>query len=285
MWGVAANYSGAGAPTSYSVKSQVDKEYELCFKCHSSWTTQPSGQGDKALEFNPNNSAYHPVEAAGRNQSAAMVKNLESAGLTPSSVLKCTDCHNNEATSDVRGKASNSSKGPKGPHGSANQWVLRANYNRTTGASLGSYDPNNFSLCFLCHDERMVTENVGGGPQVYTNFGKTQNLHYLHVARSGGGFGTYATCAQCHYNVHSNAEQDNVQFYNNDMWGYWYVGIPPSGNTHLVNFSPDVQPRGTNAKPAWFYFEPPGMIGCDLRCHGADMSSPYGAASYWYQGS
>jgi hypothetical protein len=42
-------------------------EYQLCFKCHSSWTTQPAGQSDLALLLNNNNPSYHPVEAAGRD--------------------------------------------------------------------------------------------------------------------------------------------------------------------------------------------------------------------------
>ncbi len=95
--------------------SQVDKEYELCFKCHSSWTTQPDSsayfsstigspsfdetnpltQGNKATELNPNNSAYHPVEAVGKNQSSNLNEQLAAAGLSTTSTLECTDCHYN----------------------------------------------------------------------------------------------------------------------------------------------------------------------------------------------
>src|SRR5262249_30581555 len=42
-------------------------EYQICFKCHSSWTTQPAGQTDLAMALNPANPSHHPVEAQGAN--------------------------------------------------------------------------------------------------------------------------------------------------------------------------------------------------------------------------
>ncbi len=62
----------AGSVPSYIYRSALDKsttlaEYEICFKCHSSWTIQPGGQTDLARFLNTNNPSYHPVEAAGRD--------------------------------------------------------------------------------------------------------------------------------------------------------------------------------------------------------------------------
>lgn len=97
-WGVSLNYAGipkGGAPKYTKVK-QVTYQHELCLKCHSGYAYYtgmpeiPSGgvdftlahvagstydtiqpgikQSDVAKDFNPNNPAFHPVIAKGRNQ-------------------------------------------------------------------------------------------------------------------------------------------------------------------------------------------------------------------------
>jgi predicted CxxxxCH...CXXCH cytochrome family protein len=72
------NWGGAtGWPTTTSTATY---EYQICFKCHASYNTNPSGWNsantswsvttgpsawtDVALEFNPNNNSYHPVVSA-----------------------------------------------------------------------------------------------------------------------------------------------------------------------------------------------------------------------------
>jgi hypothetical protein len=68
-WGGATNWP--------STSSTATKEYQICFKCHSDYNTNPSGWNsanidwidttnpsawtDVALEFNPSNQSYHPV--------------------------------------------------------------------------------------------------------------------------------------------------------------------------------------------------------------------------------
>jgi predicted CxxxxCH...CXXCH cytochrome family protein len=73
-----SNWGGATAwPTT---SSTATKEYQICFKCHASYNTDPSGWNsanidwtdttgptawtDVALEFNPSNGSYHPVVQA-----------------------------------------------------------------------------------------------------------------------------------------------------------------------------------------------------------------------------
>jgi len=130
----------AGAPPAFAFTAGSDTlnapvaEYQLCFKCHSSWTTQPTGQTDLALVLNPSNASYHPVEAAGRDaaiQPGAFVTGWDAASLT-----RCGDCHG----SDFMGA-------PRGPHGSSYRYILKAPYEASSLPRLmGSNE-----LCFSCH--------------------------------------------------------------------------------------------------------------------------------------
>jgi predicted CXXCH cytochrome family protein len=109
-------------------------EYQLCFKCHSSWTTQPTGQTDLALELNPANASYHPVESIGRDlsiQGGAFVP-----GWGPTSLTRCGDCHGSDFTG-----------APRGPHGSANRYILKQPYTASSQARPMGQDEN----CFSCH--------------------------------------------------------------------------------------------------------------------------------------
>jgi predicted CXXCH cytochrome family protein len=108
------------------------KEYEVCFTCHSGWTTQPSGQSNHAAKFNHLNPSFHPVEAAGKNlniNAAAWVN-----GWTGNRLMYCTDCHTSDDTTI------------RGPHGSANRWILKKPYATGNTPALASN-----GLCFDCH--------------------------------------------------------------------------------------------------------------------------------------
>lgn len=70
------------APTGYTVRgrlgtadaSPITDEYQVCMKCHSSYTTLPAGARNIAEEINPGNSSYHgivPLTAAPVAPSAA----------------------------------------------------------------------------------------------------------------------------------------------------------------------------------------------------------------------
>jgi predicted CXXCH cytochrome family protein len=129
----------AGAPPAYTFVPGADTlagataEYELCFKCHSSWTTQPTGQTDQARMLNPANPSYHPVEAAGRNSGIDVA--AFAAGWTALSVTRCGDCHGSDF-----GTA-------RGPHGSSYEHLLRSPYAAAPTAHLSTSD----ELCFRCH--------------------------------------------------------------------------------------------------------------------------------------
>ncbi len=131
--------------------------------------SQNTNGSNKRLEFNPSstasqinndhkpstsqNGAYHPVGAPGRNTSNALARQLL-GGLTPTSTIQCTDCHNSEATGFTQGPVTQSNTtrpsdlnsnytgaSPVGPHASKpatvngyqTHRILRANYNTTLG--------------------------------------------------------------------------------------------------------------------------------------------------------
>ena len=121
------------APGSDTLTAPV-AEYQLCFKCHSSWTTQPTGQTDLALELNPANASYHPVEAAGRDPNIAAGSFVP--GWSVTSLTRCGDCHG----SDFVG-------GPRGPHGSSYRYILSKPYPASSLPQVATSD----ELCFSCH--------------------------------------------------------------------------------------------------------------------------------------
>jgi predicted CXXCH cytochrome family protein len=164
-------------------------EYQLCFKCHSSWTTQPTGQTDLALELNPANASYHPVEAPGRDatiESGAFV-----TGWSATSMTRCGDCHG----SDFAGAA-------KGPHGSSYRYILKGPY----AASPQSRAMTSNEICFSCHAYD-VYANPSAAPEVraYSRFnspGATKG-HAEHVGLKS------VPCYACHV-THGAVDQSHL---------------------------------------------------------------------------
>ncbi|MEK7330628.1 MAG: cytochrome c3 family protein, partial [Candidatus Eisenbacteria bacterium] len=117
---VAVVNGAAGSAPSYRFIAGADTvsapvaEYQLCFKCHSSWTTQPAGQTDLARVLNPANLSYHPVEAQGRD--ATIDPAAFTAGWGPTAMTRCGDCHGSDL--GISG----------GPHGSLYRYILKRPY-------------------------------------------------------------------------------------------------------------------------------------------------------------
>jgi len=153
----------AGTVPSYAYRGPADlnppREYEICFKCHSSWTTLPpstpsGGQPkDKALQFNTNNPSFHPIEAAGKNPNInanAFVNNWNATKL-----MYCTDCHTNDTTS------------VRGPHGSVYNYILKMDYRAVSGQrTMASAE-----LCFDCHRyDTYANNSASSAVQGYSRF-------------------------------------------------------------------------------------------------------------------
>lgn len=133
--GVAVTNGAAGTAPAFSYTASAANEYQICFKCHSSWTTQPVGQPNLAVKFNPNNPSYHPVEAAGKNLN--IDANAFVNGWAATRTMYCADCHSSDDAS------------VRGPHGSANAHILSRPYSDTTARLNNEMAAT--EVCFACH--------------------------------------------------------------------------------------------------------------------------------------
>jgi predicted CXXCH cytochrome family protein len=272
--GVAVANGTANTTPTFTWQRTTTLEYQLCFKCHSGYTqllardtAHPSRWAlDKAVELNPANVSYHPVEAQGKNQTNAMAASLSGLAtgklwiFSTTSTIRCENCHGTSIATNpaVNAQIDN--------HASANRGILLRNYrDRVLKPASESYLAGDFALCYLCHAEAPM-KAIGGSPRADTNF----SLHGKHVSGlaligsggtdidvAGAGQGN-AVCAECHFRIHGDALAVNGQ-------------TPAPG---LVNFAPDVQPNDGSTNPSLrgvFQFVPatPTSLGtCTLTCHG-----------------
>jgi predicted CXXCH cytochrome family protein len=174
---------------SYTFRGKTDptpvKEYELCFTCHSGWTTRPAGQADYALKFNTMIPSFHPVESLGKNTNINI--NAFVNGWRPNQMMACTDCHSSDDT-NIRG-----------PHGSAFRYILKKSY----VASPASRTMSGSELCFDCHRYDTYANN-GATTTVknYSRFGGG-NGHAYHVGSR------HYPCYTCH-ETHGAANLPNL---------------------------------------------------------------------------
>jgi predicted CXXCH cytochrome family protein len=156
---------------------EINFEYELCFKCHSNSANLPPDEKNKADQFKISNPSYHPVIAQGKNIDVPSLINP----LTASSIIKCTDCHNNDDTF-----------GPKGPHGSSYRYILKKNFNETDGPE----GPYQYELCYSCHRRESILGN------------ESFTYHDLHISVVG------ASCRACH-NPHGSTQYPHLIDFDN----------------------------------------------------------------------
>lgn len=179
---VAVTNGAAGTVPTYTYRARTDTtapiaEYQVCFKCHSSWTSQPAGQSDMAVKFNSNNPSYHPVEAVGKNTNVN--PNSFVNGWTGTRVMYCTDCHTSEDAS------------VRGPHGSQYRYLLK----RPSIASSATRTTASTEACFDCHSFNTYS-NTGTTDtiQAYSRFNRPnfEEGHSFHVVEKR------APCYACH---------------------------------------------------------------------------------------
>ncbi|MEI8083876.1 MAG: cytochrome c3 family protein [Actinomycetes bacterium] len=265
--GVQADYTGvaAGAVPALTLldgtSQPLTTEYQLCYKCHSSYTQLPSNVGmdatsmiyDQAVEFNPANPSYHPVTAAGKNQTTAMKNSLRNASgprllwnFQSTDTIRCTNCHSQPSVSNTNGGAGQNSA----THGSFNKFLLLRRYEASTNGT-SSVDGTDYDLCFGCHSDQPFS--IEGSAD--TNWAD----HYLHVSQEN------LRCAECHGEIHSST---NV--------------AGQVGYSRLIKFGPDVT-AATGASPIWTALTSGGVQNggtCTLVCHGTRHS---GGAKFSYR--
>lgn len=289
--GVAVTNGTITAGPTYTLKrfsqnaGALTYEYELCLKCHSGYTellTPVAGHPswwalDKGIEMNPANTAYHPVEAAGKNVSRQMQGSLSGTSpfkawnLSVDSVIRCTQCHGDPTTVNQTASATPltpAADAYEASHASPNRGLLIAPYqDRTLKPAGQGYSAAQFALCYLCHAERPFTDTDEDPAATDTSF----YLHGRHIRDIGGsgsnntidtaGAGQgLAICAECHFRIHSNA----LAFKSGDTVPVTRADNYPS----LVNFAPNVTGAGGTGSGIWNVPNTSGIGSCALRCHG-----------------
>lgn len=181
-------------PTAFEVirlEDGVSEEWQLCFKCHSNFTTLPPLEAtgvasrDIAAEFNPNNGSYHSAVLAPKN--AGRIAFVEGSQWTATSRMACTDCHGDDPSSE---DGTQPLQPAAGAHGSSNPALLKRPFDGETGLPGTQGD-----LCFICHDRDVYG---GGDPSIEasrTGFSDgARNLHNVGAA----GAGHKVACVSCH---------------------------------------------------------------------------------------
>lgn len=185
-WGVSVRNNAAGSDITYTQKQGIDYEYELCLKCHSAWST-PSGSPDIASQVNTRNASMHAVEAPSP-LAAAVADTFEGTWATDS-MLYCTDCHTNSASSQ-----------PVGPHTSARSPILKAPYTGTLPGDSGL-------LCYGCHKYQVYYTGSADTYTVSPSLFHDQDiplhsaLHAYHTMTLG------FACFSCHVSHGSPTQQ------------------------------------------------------------------------------
>lgn len=180
---VAVTNTGTGSNIVYTFRGQADTnavlEYEVCFKCHSGWSTRPTNQLDIAARMNTRNPSHHGVEGRGTNlliRSGAFTN-----GYSATSMVYCTSCH------------SGSDPGVLGPHGSRYRYLLNAYY--TNSPARRATVMARTELCFKCHRYDTYA-NTGASTTImgYSRFNRPnyEEGHTFHV-----GERRYS-CYSCH---------------------------------------------------------------------------------------
>ncbi len=253
------------------------------------WNTIPNIQG----QFATSNDAYHPVLGVGKNQPANSLNSVWDSssyrkddtapggpfdgldnnfvdGWTASSLMTCTDCHDNAGS------------GASGPHGSSYLWILKGvdTSVTVTTAGSGTLQPNSNvtandwhqrNFCINCHrgDVYGYGSRSNNGPS-YNNEtfsrinhrgGEMRTRCTASDLETGKGGYRYIGCLNCHSGgevtgIHgtsagigtAGSDSQGPRFMNGNSWkGYTkittggvtscYTGTPPAIGVNMSSCS------------------------------------------------
>ncbi len=211
--------------------------YEICYKCHADNNVKSAAPVNRVypeinvrLEFDSGNPSYHPVEAVGANPDVPSLR----SPLTENSIIYCTDCHNNDEIS-----------GPRGPHGSTNQFILERRYDH---GGFANFNEPQYAMCFKCHD----WENSLRRDDSFE--------HKRHMENAD------AKCYMCHDPHGISSTQGNAV-----------------NNAHLINFNRNFAQPLNFADPTYEMLGAPTEHRgrCNLVCHGEPHDDGPGGFRYY----
>lgn len=279
--GVAVTNGAAGTVPTYTwldgLVQPLTAEYQLCFKCHTSFTALPEAVPDKpsqrstdlATDFNPANLSYHPIEAPGRNQTQKLADSLAGSSpyklwnFTVGDTIRCVSCHASNTTGTSTDPAKNAPDANLTVHASTNRGILTRPYENRVLSEAGTfYDAKGAALCLTCHMETPFMNRLRPAAADGTNF-VFHGLHMsgittkgsggLDIDTPGAGQGN-ARCAECHFSNHGTTQPPSPQNVSGDR---------------LVTFAPNVLPsKAMGGVPKFVKTDTGGN--CTLTCHGKD---------------
>lgn len=171
----------SGMPT-----DEARREYEVCYKCHSTGVDVSFERGDISRKLDSGNPSYHPVHSAGKNPNVPSLL----PPLSTTSVITCSDCHGNDDPS-----------GPRGPHGSRFAPILVANYSTEVE---NFEDPFQYDLCYRCHRRESILRD------------ESFAYHSIHITGNSMEGIPGTSCATCH-NAHGSDRYRNLIDFNPEV--------------------------------------------------------------------
>ena len=187
-----APFLGIGGRRVGNFMADIEKEYELCYRCHAESANLPAGATNKHAEFKTTNPSFHPVEGEGRNSFViSLMEPYAPRKEKPGdiAVISCSDCHGND-----------DSGGPKGPHGSNFRGLLIANYDLVDGRRETEVS---YALCYKCHSRASILGN------------ESFPYHALHIQGNEASGQPGTSCDSCH-DAHGSTRYPYLLLFNED---------------------------------------------------------------------
>jgi len=129
---------------------QAASEYEVCFRCHADGAVPVSRRIQRQahtenlrLKFSPSNPSFHPVVLSSPSEDTPSLV----PGLARGSLIRCTDCHNNDQGPRAGGSGSD------GPHGSSHDFLLERNYTVLDDNVESEFE---YAICYKCHQQSSI---------------------------------------------------------------------------------------------------------------------------------
>lgn len=205
MSSYAAPFAGIAGKKIGNYNTQITKEYELCYLCHSDSANLPLKSTNKRVEFSINNPSFHPVEGEGKNQAViSLIRPYREKRTSPGdvSILTCADCHSSDDPSS-----------PRGPHGSKYQGLLTDNYSTGDNIVESSFA---YGICYKCHKRSSILGN------------ETFPSHSRHITGERNFKGGGTSCHTCH-SSHGSVENRYLIRFNRE-----YVAESSTGKLKFV---------------------------------------------------